>query len=58
MTNAQHDQRLNAMKYKLLRMERDNLKTQSKSSAQMVDDIRAMIIDESRKIYGVNRNAD
>lgn len=45
------EKRLNAMKYKILKIEQENLKTQEKTTDQMVENIRRIIIDESKKNY-------
>lgn len=45
------DKRLSAMKYKILQAEQENLKTQEKTNDQMVETIRKIIIDESKKNY-------
>ena len=54
----EHQQRLNRMKLKILKLEHENLKTQARTANQMVEQIRKIIESEARKIYGVNRNAD
>lgn len=53
MPSAQDVQtkRLNAMKYKILKAEQENLKTREKTADQMVDLIRRIILDESKKNY-------
>ena len=53
MSNEQElrEKRLNAMKYKILRVEQENLKTREKTTEQMVDTIRRIINDEARKNY-------
>ena len=58
MSDAQHQKRLKQMEMKILYLERENLKTQAKSTAEMVERIRQIIMDEARKIYGGNRNVD
>ncbi len=45
------EKKLNAMKVKILRAERENLKTREKTNEQMVDLIRRIIRDESKKNY-------
>ena len=45
------EKRLNAMKYKILMVEQENLKTREKTSEQMVDTIRRIITDEAKKNY-------
>lgn len=44
-------QRLNAMKYKILREEQKNFKTREKSTDEMVETIRRIIMDEAKKSY-------
>lgn len=53
MSNEQEPQekRLNAMKYKILKAEQENLKTREKTNDQMVDVIRRIITDEAKKNY-------
>lgn len=53
MSNKQETQkkRLNAMKYKILKAEQYNLKTQEKTNEQMADTIRRIITDEAKKNY-------
>ncbi len=53
MSNEQevNEKRLNAMKYKILKAEQENLKTREKTNEQMVDTIRRIITDESKKNY-------
>lgn len=53
MSNAQETQekRLNAMKYKILKVEQENLKTREKTTEQMVETIRRIITDEIKKNY-------
>lgn len=43
--------KLNAMKVKILKAERENLKTREKTNDQMVDLIRTIIKNESKKNY-------
>lgn len=53
MSNEQDakEKRLNAMKYKILKAEQENLKTREKTNDQMVETIRRIITDEARKNY-------
>lgn len=53
MSNEQEvqERRLNAMKYKILKAEQENLKTREKTTEQMVDTIRRIIMDEAKKNY-------
>ena len=53
MSNEQdvQEKRLNAMKYKILKAEQENLKTREKTTEQMVELIRRIITDESKKNY-------
>lgn len=53
MSNEQEVQtkRLNAMKYKILKAEQENLKTREKTPDQMVELIRRIITDEAKKNY-------
>lgn len=53
MSNEQEtkDKRLNAMKFKILKAEQENLKTREKTNEQMVDTIRRIITDEAKKNY-------
>lgn len=46
-----NDKRLNAMKYKILKAEQENLKTREKTTDQMVETIRRIITDEAKKNY-------
>lgn len=57
MSDEQHEQRLNIMKLKILKLERDNLKSQNSNSA-MVDKIYEIIKNEAQKIYGGTRHED
>ncbi|MBQ3444570.1 MAG: hypothetical protein IJG33_15160 [Selenomonadaceae bacterium] len=57
MYDEQHKNRLNAMKFKILKAEKDNLKAQ-RSDSEMVDVIRKIIINEANKIYGGTKHAD
>lgn len=43
--------RLNAMKFKILKAEQENLKTREKTTDQMVETIRRIIMDEAKKNY-------
>lgn len=45
------ERRLNAMKYKILKAEQENLKTREKTTEQMVETIRRIIMDEARRTY-------
>ena len=45
------EKRLNAMKYKILKAEQENLKTRQKNTDQMVETIRRIITDEAKKNY-------
>lgn len=47
----EREKKLNAMKVKILRAERENLKTREKTNDQMVELIRRIINDESKKNY-------
>lgn len=53
MSNEQgaREKRLNAMKYKILKAEQENLKTREKPTDQMVEAIRRIINDEAKKNY-------
>ena len=53
MSNEQEvqDKRLNAMKYKILKAEQENLKTKEKTTEEMVELIRRIITDEAKKNY-------
>ena len=57
MYDEQHKNRLNAMKFKILKAEKDNLKAQ-RSDSEMVEVIRKIIINEANKIYGGTQNVD
>jgi len=48
---AAQEKRLNTMKYKILRAEQENLKTREKTTDQMVETIRRIIMDEAKKNY-------
>ena len=43
-----NEKKLNAMKYKILKAEQENLKTREKNTDQMVELIRRIITDESK----------
>lgn len=45
------EKKLKAMKVKILKAERENLKTREKTNDQMVELIRRIIKDESKKNY-------
>lgn len=45
------EKRINAMKYKILKIEQENLKTREKTTEQMVEAIRRIISDEAKKNY-------
>ena len=51
MSNEQdvREKRLNAMKFKILKAEQENLKTREKTTGQMVETIRRIINDEAKK---------
>ena len=53
MSNEQdvQEKRLNAMKYKILKAEQENLKTREKTTEQMVETIRRIITDKKKKNY-------
>jgi hypothetical protein len=53
MSNEQEvqEKRLNAMKYKILKAEQENLKTKEKTTEEMVELIRRIITDEAKKNY-------
>ena len=53
MSNEQdvQEKRINAMKYKILKAEQENLKTREKTTDQMVETIRRIIMDEAKKNY-------
>ena len=53
MSNEQdvQEKRHNAMKYKILKAEQENLKTREKTTDQMVETIRRIIMDEAKKNY-------
>lgn len=45
------EKQLNIMKIRILKLEKDNLKTGEKTTDQMVDGIRKIISDEISKTY-------
>lgn len=49
--NSVNEKRLNAMKYKILKAEQENLRTREKTNEQMVETIRRIITDEAKKNY-------
>ena len=53
MSNEQdvRENRLTAMKFKILKAEQENLKTREKTTEQMVETIRRIINDEAKKNY-------
>lgn len=53
MSNEQdtREKRTNAMKFKILKAEQENLKTREKTTEQMVETIRRIITDEAKKNY-------
>lgn len=53
MPNEQelNEKRLDAMKYKILKAEQENLKTREKNTDQMVEAIRRIITDETKRNY-------
>lgn len=57
MSDEQHEQRLNIMKFKILMAEKENLKLQRSDSA-MVELIRNIIMNEAKKIHGGTRHVD
>lgn len=57
MSDEQHERRLNIMKWRILKEEKDNLKLQ-KSDNEMVELIRKIIIDEARRIHGGTQHVD
>jgi hypothetical protein len=46
-----NEKKLNAMKFKILKAEQENLKTREKTNDQMVEIIRRIITDEAKKNY-------
>ena len=53
MSNEQsaQEKRINAMKYKILKADQENLKTRENTTEQMVENIRRIITDEAKKNY-------
>lgn len=49
--NNLNQDKLNAMKFKILKLEQLNLKTREKTNEQMVDAIRKIISDEIGKAF-------
>ena len=45
------EKKLNMIKIQILSAERKNIKTQEKTSVQMADTIRAIIVEEVKKSY-------
>lgn len=45
------EKRLNAMKYKILKAEQENLKTREKTAEQMAETIRRIIANEAKRNY-------
>lgn len=45
------EKKLNAMKYKILKAEQENLKTRERTTDAMVELIRRIITDEAKKNY-------
>lgn len=45
------EKQLNIMKIRILKLEKDNLKTRERTTDQMVDCIRKIITDEINKAY-------
>lgn len=58
MSDPQHEQRLNRMKYAILTAEQENLKTRAKSTNEMVDMLYKIIVGEAKKFHGVKRHVD
>ena len=46
-----NEKKLNAMKFKILKAEQENLKTRERTNDQMVELIRRIITDEAKKNY-------
>lgn len=46
-----NEKKLNAMKYKILKAEQENLKTREKTSDRMIETILKIINEESKKNY-------
>lgn len=57
MSDPQHEDRLNRMKYEILKTEQENLKN-PKSTNEMVDMLYKIIVNNAKKFHGVKRNAD
>lgn len=57
MSDDNHEQRLNKMKYRIITEEQENLKF-PKSNDEMIEEIRKIIIDEASRILGGTKNAD
>lgn len=53
MSNNQelNEKKLDAMKFKILKAEQENLKTREKNTDQMVETIRRIITDEAKRNY-------
>lgn len=49
--NEIDETKLNRLKFKILKLERDNLKTRECNNPQMVEEIRKMIEEEVRKCF-------
>ncbi len=48
---ADRAKRLYAMKYKILKLEQENLRTRERTKDQMIEYIRKIIISEAKKNY-------
>lgn len=46
-----NEKTLNAMKYKILKAEQENLKTRERTTDAMIELIRRIITDEAKKSY-------
>lgn len=46
-----NEKKLNAMKIRILMLERENLKTQERTNDQMADKIRGIITEEANKSF-------
>lgn len=46
-----NEKKLDAMKFKILKAEQENLKTREKNNDQMVESIRRIITDEAKRNY-------
>lgn len=57
MSDKEREQRLRIMKLRIIKAERDNLKS-PKAYSEMVDKIRKIIMEEATKIQGGARHAD